>query len=63
MASQQAYPSYGSSSTSQQSYPVPAVPAAPTSTQTLVTVVGGRDIIVEARAVIDVPGVTSVGVV
>lgn len=61
MASQQAYPSYGSSSTSQQSYPVPRPTSA--AADPLVTVIGGRDIVIEGRDVQDVPGVTSVGVV
>lgn len=60
MASQQAYPSYGSSSTSQQSYPVPRPTSA--ATQPLVTVIGGRDFVVEARAVYDVTGTLTVGV-
>lgn len=63
MASQQAYPSYGSSSTSQQSYPVPRpTSAAPATTPLLVTVIGGRDFVVDARSVYDVTGTLTVGV-
>ena len=40
-------------------YPVQTPPAAST-TSSLVTVAGGRDIIVDARSVLDVPGCITV---
>lgn len=43
----------------QSMYPTPAAPA---TTPLLVTVIGGRDFIVEARSVVDVTQTITVGV-
>ena len=61
MASQQAYPSYGSSSTSQQSYPVPR----PTTAAPNITAVAPSDpVAVYPAAVIEVnvPGVMTIDI-
>jgi hypothetical protein len=55
MASQQAYPS---ATPDQQAYPVP--PPAASTTTSLVTVLGGREFVMEGRTVINVPNCTSV---